>query len=158
MTVDTNQAPDDLRVGPQSHLTLHYRVSLADSGETIISTFGDRPATLAFGLGQLAPPLEQCLLGMGEGEHKTFDLPAGAGFGERSPELIQRVSRAMLAANGDPDEHYELGDLVEFPSPDGGRFAGVLKSLDEQGAVFDFNHPLAGRAVQFEVHILGILE
>jgi hypothetical protein len=104
MTVDTNQAPDDLRVGPQSHLTLHYRISLADNAEPIINTFGGRPATLAFGLGQLAPPLEQCLIGMKEGEHKTFDLPAGAGFGERSPEMIQRVSRAMMAANGDPDE------------------------------------------------------
>ena len=47
--------------------------------------------------------------------------------------------------------------LLLFPAPDGSRFAGVLKSQDDTGAVFDFNHPLAGKAVRFEVKLLGVL-
>lgn len=46
---------------------------------------------------------------------------------------------------------------MEFPAPDGSRFAGVLKEQDETGALFDFNHPLAGKAVRFEVKLLGVL-
>jgi FKBP-type peptidyl-prolyl cis-trans isomerase SlpA len=152
-----NTSSESLVVGPQAHLTLHYSIALTDTAETIISTFGERPATITVGLGQLAEPLEQRLLGLKEDDRQVFELPAGEAFGPRNPDMIQRVSMAMLKANGDPDESYEPGDLVEFPTPDGGRFAGVLKTMDEAGAVFDFNHPLAGRPIRFEVHILGIL-
>ena len=75
------------------------------------------------------------------------------------PDLIQRVSNALLERDSLPDDAgtYQPGDLVEFPAPDGSRFAGVLKEQDETGALFDFNHPLAGKAVRFEVKLLGVL-
>ena len=85
------------------------------------------------------------------------DLAPDAAFGPRNPALIQRVSRSMLTRGSEPGVRYVPGDLVEFPTPDGGRLAGVLKTIDAQGAVFDFNHPLAGQPVRFEVAILGIL-
>ncbi|MDO5056542.1 MAG: FKBP-type peptidyl-prolyl cis-trans isomerase [Lautropia sp.] len=146
-------------VGPRSFLTLHYRLTLPDTGADVINTFEGKPATLQLGIGQMAEALESCLLGLADGDHRVFDLAPGQAFGPRNPELIQRVSRAMLEREGRPDEigTYQPGDLVEFPAPDGGAFAGVLKSQDEQGAVFDFNHPLAGKAVRFEVRILGVL-
>lgn len=146
-------------VGPQSFLTLHYRLTLPDTGADVINTFEGKPATLQLGIGQMAEALESCLLGLADGDHRVFDLAPGQAFGPRNPELIQRVSRAMLEREGRPDEidTYQPGDLVEFPAPDGGAFAGVLKSQDGQGAVFDFNHPLAGKAVRFEVRILGVL-
>jgi FKBP-type peptidyl-prolyl cis-trans isomerase SlpA len=52
---------------------------------------------------------------------------------------------------------YEPGDLVELPAPGGGRYAGVLKSIDPDSVLFDFNHPLAGQAISFDVEILGVL-
>ncbi len=109
------------------------------------------------GLGQLAEPLERCLLGLAQGAHGTFDLPAGQAFGDRNPALVQRVTRAMLDANAEPGTDWTPGDLVDFPAPDGSRYAGVLKAIDERGAVFDFNHPLAGRPIRFEVRIIGVL-
>ncbi len=63
----------------------------------------------------------------------------------------------MLAAHSAAGEDYAPGDLVEFQASGGGRFAGVLKSLDDSGALFDFNHPLAGQRIRFEVRILGVL-
>ena len=51
----------------------------------------------------------------------------------------------------------DQGHEVEFTAPNGDRFAGVLKEIDERGAVFDFNHPLAGQRIRFQVRILGIL-
>ena len=140
-----------------SHLTLHYRISLADGGGDVVSTFGAAPATLQMGLGQWAEPLERCLLGLAQGAHGTFDLPAGQAFGDRNPALVQRVARSMLDAHAEPGTEWTQGDHVDFPAPDGGRYAGVLKAIDERGAVFDFNHPLAGRPIRFEVRIIGVL-
>ncbi|AMO94242.1 FKBP-type peptidyl-prolyl cis-trans isomerase family protein [Collimonas fungivorans] len=139
-----------------SYLTLHYRLA-SQEGEDIVTTFKESPATLQFGMGQLAPFLEACLLGLPEGTHQTFELPPERAFGPRNPELIQRVSRATLRQNSQLGEEYRIGDLVEFAAPGGGQFAGVLREIDEQGALFDFNHPLAGQSLQFEVKIIGIL-
>jgi FKBP-type peptidyl-prolyl cis-trans isomerase SlpA len=139
---------------------LHYRLAGPD-GRDIVNTFADQPATLTLGSGELAPAIEQRLLGLEEGTHTTIDLPAGAAFGTRNPELVQRVTLALLREHGDPNEQYSVGDVVQFPTPDGrGSFAGVVRELgpaDEDWAVFDFNHPLAGQPLSFEVQLIGVL-
>ena len=147
-----------------SFLTLHYRMAAPAAngvpGADIINTFSDKPATLSLGSGQLSPALEQRLLGLSEGARVTFDVPAGEAFGERNPELIQWVGRKLLNELGDPDERYQPGDVVQFPTPDGmGQYAGAVQQVKEGGDAvqFDFNHPLAGQAVVFEVHVIGIL-
>jgi FKBP-type peptidyl-prolyl cis-trans isomerase SlpA len=142
-------------VTASAYLTLHYRLALQD-GTDIVSTFDDNPATLQLGQGQLAPFLEACLIGLEEDAQRSFELSPEQAFGPRNPELFQRVSRATLDENADSDG-YAVGDLIEFAAPNGGRFAGVLRELDEEGALFDFNHPLAGQPLRFEVRIIGIL-
>jgi FKBP-type peptidyl-prolyl cis-trans isomerase SlpA len=139
-----------------SYLTLHYRLANLDDRD-IVSTFDANPATLQFGQGQLAPFLEACLIGLPEGAHRTFELVPEQAFGPRNPDLIQRISRAALDQNSDSSEDYRIGDLVEFAGPEGGQFAGVLREIDADSALFDFNHPLAGQTVKFEVRIVGIL-
>jgi FKBP-type peptidyl-prolyl cis-trans isomerase SlpA len=144
-------------VQPGSFLTLHYRLS-GPAGD-IINTFDGKPSTLTLGNGELAPAVEACLLGMAEGDRKTFDLPAGAAFGERNPAMQQWLARKELNDMGDPNEQYHVGDAVQFPTPDGrGSFAGVVLQVQEgKGVLFDFNHPLAGQPVGFEVQVIGIL-
>lgn len=144
-------------VQPGSFLTLHYRLSGPD-GADVISTFGDKPATLSLGTGALAPAIEARLVGLVEGAQQVFALPAGEAFGDRNPELLQRVKRSLLNDLGDPDARYDVGDVVQFPTPDGqGGYAGVLREVDGDVLVFDFNHPLAGRPVTFEVQLIGVL-
>lgn len=143
-------------VSESAYLTLHYRLA-SSAGEDIVSTFHENPATLQLGKGQLAPFLEDCLIGLPEGAHQIFELSPEKAFGPRNPELIQQVSRATLEQNSAPGEDYKIGDLVEFAAPGGGRFAGVLREIGDDNALFDFNHPLAGQPVKFEVRIIGIL-
>ncbi|WP_444813441.1 FKBP-type peptidyl-prolyl cis-trans isomerase [Variovorax gracilis] len=139
-----------------SFLTLHYR--LAGPAGDIINTFQDKPATLSLGTGELSPAVEQRLIGMEEGTHATFELPAGDAFGERNPEMQQWVARKLLAQMGDPDEQYAVGDVVQFPTPDGtGSYAGAVIESNETAVRFDFNHPLAGQPVTFEVKLIGVL-
>lgn len=145
------------QVHPGSFLTLHYRLSGPD-GADLINTFQDKPATLSMGTGELAPAMEARLLGLPEGAHQSFELPAGVAFGDRNPDLLQRVKRSLLDQHGDPDVQYQVGDVVQFPTPNGqGAFAGVLREVDGDVLVFDFNHPLAGRPVTFEVQLIGVL-
>ena len=144
-------------IQPGSFLTLHYRLAGPD-GADVVNTFNDKPATLSLGTGQLAPAIESRLLGLPEGAHESFDLPAGSAFGERNPELLQRVKISLLHRLGDPDESYAIGDVVQFPTPDGqGRYAGVVREVGVDWLLFDFNHPLAGQPVRFEVRVLGVL-
>ncbi len=143
-------------VTESTFLTLHYRLSTM-AGSDIVGTFDENPATLQVGSGQLAPFLESCLIGLPEGAHQSFELTAEQAFGPRNPELLQKVSLSTLHENSDPDHTYAIGDLVDFAAPGGGQFAGVLLEIGELDALFDFNHPLAGQAVKFEVRIIGVL-
>ena len=157
MSADTHLASPTIE--PGSFLTLHYRMAGPD-GVDIINTFGGKPATLSLGTGQLSPAIEQRLMGLPEGTRTTFELPAGVAFGERNPDLLQTVARKLLNELGDPNEQYTVGDVVQFPTPDGmGQYAGsVLQAGGSGDAVqFDFNHPLAGQPVSFEVHVIGVL-
>lgn len=147
-------------VEPGSFLTLHYR--LAGPAGDVINTFGGKPATLTLGSGALSPAVEACLIGLAEGARASFELPAGAGFGERNPAMLQWLARQVLTDMGEAGAQYQVGDVVQFPTPDGqGQFAGAVRQLrsDDRGeaVLFDFNHPLAGQPVTFEVHLIGIL-
>jgi FKBP-type peptidyl-prolyl cis-trans isomerase SlpA len=143
-------------VTKSAYLTLHYRLATTD-GTDIVTTFNGNPATLMLGQGQLAPFLEDCLIGLPEGTHKTFELSPAQGFGERTAELVRPVSRATLDENSVPGTDYKIGDLVDFAAPGGGRFAGILREIGEDSAMFDFNHPLAGQPLRFEVKLISVL-
>jgi FKBP-type peptidyl-prolyl cis-trans isomerase SlpA len=144
------------RIQTGSFLTLHYR--LAGPQGDIINTFEGQPATLTLGVSELSPAMEQRLLGLEEGARVTFELPVGEAFGDRNPDMLQWVSRRLLKEFGDPDENYQVGDVVQFPAPNGqGSYAGAVQQAREDAVLFDFNHPLAGQAVTFEVQVIGVL-
>lgn len=144
-------------IEPGSFLTLHYR--LAGPQGDVINTFTGKPATLSLGNSELSPAMEERLIGMEEGARATFEIPAGEAFGERNPDMIQWLARRELNAMGDPLEQYAVGEVVQLPTPDGqGQFAAVVRAVRDDGALqLDFNHPLAGQAVTFEVQVIGVL-
>jgi FKBP-type peptidyl-prolyl cis-trans isomerase SlpA len=144
-------------IEPGAFLTLHYRLAGPD-GAALIDTFDDKPATLSLGTGELAPAVEARLIGLREGERHSFELAAGEAFGPRNPQMLQRVKRALLSELGDPDARYAVGDVVQFPTPDGqAAYAGVVRETGDDWLLFDFNHPLAGQPVRFDVHVIGVL-
>ena len=152
------------RVEAGSYLTLHYR--LAGPEGDIINTFDGKPSTMPLGTGALSPALEDRLIGLEEGVRAAFDIPAGEAFGDRNPEMVQWVPRSVLVKVADPHAQYKVGDVVKFPTPDGmGQYAGAVRELgaDKDGdgkpdaVLFDFNHPLAGQPLTFEVQLIGVL-
>lgn len=141
------------RVRPDSLVTLHYRVATADDIE-IVATFGATPATLKLGSGELAPPLEACLTDLPVGERREFMLEPAQAFGAHNPDLLKRLLVSEL-----PNGGADIAPLtvVEFTAPTGGKFAGVVRERDDTTALIDFNHPLAGKSLRFEVEVIGIL-
>lgn len=139
-------------VKADSLLTLHYRVTLKD-GTEVLNTFDATPATLKLGCGELAPPLERCLIGLPANQRRVFALEPRDAFGEYDSDRVQRVGRLHL-----PQEpELEVLSVVEVEQPDGDTYAGVVAEIDGDSALIDFNHPLAGKAIRFEVEVIGIL-
>jgi FKBP-type peptidyl-prolyl cis-trans isomerase SlpA len=135
-----------------SLVTLHYRVANNNDVE-LVTTFNTTPATLQLGSGELAPPLEQCLIGIGIGERHVFMLEQSQAFGPHNSQLVQRIGVDDLPAGASP----ELHGMIEFSSPRGDRFTGMVREIGDEGVLVDFNHPLAGKSIRFEVEIIGIL-
>jgi len=131
------------------------------AGSVFMDSFEQRPATLQMGVGQWAPGLEACLLGRREGQTFSVTLTAAQAYGTRNPELLQWVSHQMLRQHTDQeaalDNPLAPGDLVTFTAPNGGHYTGVFKQITDDGALFDFNHPLAGADLQLDVQLLGVL-
>ncbi|RLJ63590.1 FKBP-type peptidyl-prolyl cis-trans isomerase [Sulfurisoma sediminicola] len=140
------------RVKADSLLTLHYRLATADDTE-LVSTFAGNPSTLQLGNGELAPTLEACLDGLPVGEHHVFLLEPQQAFGQYSAQLVKRFARDELPQGA----AIELHGAIEFEAPGGGKYVGTVRELDETSALIDFNHPLAGKFVRFEVKIIGVL-
>lgn len=136
-------------VAANSLVTLHYRITLPN-GQPLISTFEATPATLQLGAGEMLPAMEQLIIGLEIGSNHVFELEAENAFGPHRAELVERVKREHM-----PDEEIEPMSIMEFTAPDGSRYSGLVREIDAQSALIDFNHPLAGKAIRFEVKIIG---
>jgi FKBP-type peptidyl-prolyl cis-trans isomerase SlpA len=137
-------------VTDQSLVTLHYRIALPE-GPVMMSTFEATPATLQLGKGEMLPALEKCLIGLCVGDNRSFELACKDAFGPHRPELVENVALRHL-----PSDATEPMSFMEFTAPDGSRYAGLLREIGETHAKVDFNHPLAGRDIHFEVLIVGV--
>jgi len=144
------------RVQSDSLVTLHYRVATADDTE-VIATFGATPTTLQLGSGELAPSLEACLEGLEVGERHVFLLEPHQAFGPHNPGLLKRMPKAELPDGG---AGLTLFDLIEFEAQGvhgGMKYAGTVREIDSEAVLIDFNHPLAGQSIRFEVEVIGVL-
>lgn len=160
MVLSSNSEANTPSVGANSYLTLHYRVEFLTgpaAGTTFVDTFASRPATLQMGVGQWSQAMETPLIGMKEGDQIEFDLPASQAYGDYNPDLVQQISKQLLQKNSESGSSLELGEVVEFAPPQGGRYSGVIKQIFESEVLIDFNHPLAGHNIRVEVYLLGVL-
>ena len=100
----------------------------------------------------LSEGLEQHLLGLKEGDKTTFALEPDAAFGVSSPDLIQYFSRREFMDAGEP----EIGAIMLFTAMDGSEMPGVIREINGDSITVDFNHPLAGHTVHFDIEVLEI--
>ena len=140
-----------LKIGDQ--VLLHYRLSCR--GEEIANTFTVQPETFRIGQGDIDVRLESLLIGMRVGDHRTFHLESGAAFGSPDPGMVHDLPRSEFAAL-ETANTLAPGHDVEFTLPNGQTLNGVIRSIDADFVRVDFNHPLAGLPVTFEVKIIEV--
>lgn len=133
-------------------IALHYRLAAADGSE-VSSTFEEEPVILTLGEGEIEANLESCLIDLEIGRRYVFNLEPEQAFGLPNPEQVMEVPLDAF-----DDDELCIGSLVEFTLPGGDTLAGQIKSANKTHAMVDFNHPLSGCAVTFEVRIADILE
>lgn len=141
----------ELAIGPGTKITLHFALQL-DNGDMVDSNFERDPATFTVGDGNLLPGFEKALFGMLEGEHKTLVIKPEDGFGQRNPNNIQEIARSQFS----PDLELSEGLMLSFADAQKTELPGVVQRFDDEVVIVDFNHPLAGRDILFEVAILKI--
>ncbi len=152
-----NDSPESARIGAGSRVTLHFSLALTD-GSVVDDNFDKTPATRVMGDGNMLPGFETALLGRRTGDKISVVLPAAEAFGEPNQANVQALPRrkfaGLLANSTDPVEE---GTVLSFTDSGGFDIPGVVKSINEDTLVMDFNHPLAGRDILFTAEILAVI-
>ena len=133
-----------------SRLTLCFKLTLEDG--TLVDEAGkDDPLRITPGDGVLHPALEACLEDLQPGERNLWILTPEEGFGLPDPAAFQSMPKHQFPA----DQTLEVGTLMSFSLPSGEEVAGLIESLDEDNVMVNFNHPLAGHTLSFDVLLLN---
>ncbi|MGB1236590.1 MAG: FKBP-type peptidyl-prolyl cis-trans isomerase [Pseudomonadales bacterium] len=138
-------------IAPQSKVEMHFEIRLQD-GAVVDSNFARKPVSFTLGDGNMLAGFEAVLLGLKAGDKQTFALAPEQGFGAHNPSNIQTMARSAFK-----EMELERGLVVSFQEP-GGELPGVIADFDEQSVAVDFNHPLAGQTLVFQVEILAVEE
>ncbi len=135
-----------------SAVLVHFTLTLEDGSTAESTRTHGKPALFRLGDGSLSDALEQQLVGLKVGNKHTFTLQPGDAFGLDNPDLIQYFTRRDFAQTGVPD----AGTIMLFTSRDGSEMPGVVREVAEESITVDFNHPLAGQSVSFDIEVLEI--
>ncbi|MDW1988303.1 FKBP-type peptidyl-prolyl cis-trans isomerase [Vibrio sp. 811] len=135
-----------------SVVTLHFTIKMKD-GSVADSTHNmGKPAKFVMGDGSLSGNFEQCLVGLQSGENKAIELKAQDAFGMPNPDHIHHMDRTKFVGEAE----VEVGTIMAFSGPDGMEIPGIITEIAGDSVTVDFNHPLAGQDVTFEVEILSV--
>ena len=136
---------------PGDTLHLHYTGKL-DDGAVFDSSEGRDPLTFELGAGQIIPGLEAGLTGMEVGEKRSVRVEPADAYGEHDPARMQAVDRANV-----PDHiPTEPGTPLQVQTQDGQAIQVVVAQVTDEQLILDANHPLAGKALTFDVELVAI--
>ena len=137
-------------IGPGTRVTLTFTLGL-ESGEMVDST-GDKAANFVVGDGNLLPGFEHALFGMKAGDATELKIPAEEAFGEPNEDNVQRIKRSSFQSNMALTE----GLMMSFSDAQNTELPGVIVGIDDDYVDVDFNHPLAGKTILFDVAIINV--
>ena len=138
-------------IAESSLISLNFAIKLSD-GELVDSNIGQSPISMKIGDGNMLPGFEQCLFGLEEGSHEVFKISPESGFGARNQDNIQKFALDKFSHINDLSEGavIDFGDAAETHRP------GIVDAIEDGYVTIDFNHPLAGKDLLFEVQIHSV--
>lgn len=134
-----------------SEIIFHVAMKLADGSAADSTKVNNKPAKLTMGDGSLSPAFEAQLMGMAIGESKEFTLAPDDAFGEVNPDNIYHLERSRFDA-----ETLEIGAIIMFEQQNGAEMPGVIREIVGESVTIDFNHPLAGQVITFDIDIIDV--
>jgi FKBP-type peptidyl-prolyl cis-trans isomerase SlyD len=137
-------------VGDGKEVSIEYTLTL-DDGSVADSNVGDEPFVYVHGTQQLLPGLEAALAGLSAGEAREVRLSPEEAYGPVDPAGFQEVPVELI-----PEAARTVGEVLVGMDPDGQPFQVRVTEVREDVVVVDFNHPLAGQALNFAVKILAV--
>ncbi|WP_227370302.1 FKBP-type peptidyl-prolyl cis-trans isomerase [Halomonas sp. M20] len=140
----------EYRINEGMEVTLHFTLKLED-GTVVDSTRDKQPATFQVGDGNLPPGFEAPLTGLTDGETGSYTISPEHAFGQHNPQNVQRIPRESFE-----NTELEEGLVMSFADAAGGEVPGVIAEIDDKQVAVDFNHPLAGRTLTFEVEVIEV--
>lgn len=135
-----------------SEVLMHFAIKLEDGSVADSTQAMGKPAKFRMGDGSLTENFERCLLGLTQGEQSSFELEPEDAFGMPNPDNIHHIDRTRFGAEAPA----EVGNIIAFAGPDGQDIPGIITDVTGDSVTVDFNHPLAGQRVTFDVEVVAI--
>lgn len=135
-------------VSEGTRVYLNFSISL-DDGSEVDTNFGGDPVDFVIGDGSLLPGFERLLFGMEPGDRQMFTVSPENAFGQPNDNNMQFLPRDQF----DDDIELEIGLVFSFADASGGELPGMICAFDEEEVTVDFNHPLSGRTILFDVMV-----
>jgi FKBP-type peptidyl-prolyl cis-trans isomerase SlyD len=147
-----DRTPQDsaLTVKDGAQVSLEYTLKLEDM-TVLESNVGKEPVTYHQGAHEIVPGLERSLEGLSKGDKKHITVKPAEGYGEIDPGAVQEVKKTLI-----PEAAQKVGAQLEAKSRDGHSTFPRVKEVKNDTVVLDFNHPLAGKTLVFDVTVLDV--
>lgn len=140
----------EMTVSPGHAVSLEYTLTLDDQS-VLESNVGKEPMTYTQGAHEIVPGLEMAMEGMKKGERKHVIVAPADGYGPIDPQAFREVKKALI-----PAAAQKVGAQLQGQSAEGPTGFPIVKEIKEETVVLDFNHPLAGKTLHFDVTVLVI--
>ena len=131
-------------------VSLEYTLTLDDKA-VVDSNVGAQPLTYTHGSHQIIPGLEKALEGMAVGDAKQVTVAPAEGYGETDPGRLQEVQKQLI-----PPDALKVGARLQGKGPSGQMVYPLVSEIKTDTVILDFNHPLAGKTLHFDVKVLDI--
>ena len=142
---------EQITIGPGTIVTMHFKVSFKDGMVADASEEGE-PMTFTMGDGSLISGLEMSITGLKVGDKQSVEIDPLNAFGYSDPDNIHHIPRSEFS----DDLPVDPGTIISFSTPSGDEIPGIIKEVKDDVVIVDFNHPLAGQDIIFEVEIVDI--
>lgn len=131
--------------------------TLTVEGKVADQATAERPLEFIFGMGMLLPKFEEYLEGKTEGDSFKFTLSAAEGYGERIDGNVVDLPKNIFMVDGKVVEAaLTVGNMLPMSDSNGNRLMGMVAKVGEDTITMDFNHPMAGKTLNFEGTVVAV--
>lgn len=141
------------KVGKNKVVSIHYTLTDKE-GNKLDSSIGDEPMEYLHGHNQIIKGLSDAMQGRTVGEKFTVTIPSGKAYGAYKKNLVFNLDRSKLKGDGE----LKVGTMIQLSDSSGHPVAVTITELKENEVIVDANHPMAGKALNFDVEVISVRE